>query len=95
MIESARKAYPDQQWILADVADWSGDKPLDLVFSNAALQWLGNHQTLIPRLLSLVAEGGALAFQIPSRTYAAVRVHIYEISEDATWRDRMTAPARA
>jgi trans-aconitate 2-methyltransferase len=67
MIDTARQKYPGQEWILADVADWSADKPLDLVFSNAALQWLRNHQVLIPRLFSLVAEGGALAFQIPSR----------------------------
>jgi trans-aconitate 2-methyltransferase len=92
MIESARTKYPDQEWILADVADWTADKPLDLVFSNAAFQWLRNHQELIPRLFSQVADGGALAFQIPSRTYATVRVHILEISEDAAWHDRMTGP---
>lgn len=92
MIDSARQKYPDQEWILADLADWSGDKPFDLVFSNAALQWIGDHCVLIPRLFTLVAEGGALAFQIPSRTYAAVRVHILEISEDAAWRDRMNGP---
>jgi trans-aconitate 2-methyltransferase len=39
--------------------------PFDLVFSNAALHWLGDHDTLIPRIASLLAPGGQLAVQVP------------------------------
>lgn len=42
------------------------DAPLDLVFSNAALQWVDDHEALIPRLASFLAPGGQLAFQIPA-----------------------------
>jgi trans-aconitate 2-methyltransferase len=38
----------------------------DLVFSHAALQWVDDHETLIPRLFSLVRPGGQIAVQMPS-----------------------------
>jgi trans-aconitate 2-methyltransferase len=38
----------------------------DLVFSNAAIHWLDNHDLLIPRLLSLVSPAGQLVVQLPS-----------------------------
>lgn len=92
MIDFARKTYSDQQWVLADALEWSESDPLDLVYSNAALQWVADHQSLMPRLFSMVARGGALAFQIPSSTYAAVRTHIHDISFDPAWSDRMIVP---
>jgi trans-aconitate 2-methyltransferase len=39
--------------------------------------------------LAQVAEGGALAFQIPSGKYAAVHQHMHEIADDPAWRHRM------
>jgi trans-aconitate 2-methyltransferase len=38
----------------------------DLVFSNAALHWSENHETLIPKLLQHLKPGGQLAVQVPS-----------------------------
>ena len=38
----------------------------DLVFSNAALHWVDNHDALLPRLVSAVGPRGQLAFQVPA-----------------------------
>jgi trans-aconitate 2-methyltransferase len=38
----------------------------DLVFSHAAIQWVDDHERLVPKLLSLAADGGQLAVQLPS-----------------------------
>lgn len=38
----------------------------DIVFSNAALQWLNYHETLIPAVAAHVKPGGQLAFQVPA-----------------------------
>ena len=34
----------------ADIAQWQPDTPPALIFSNAALHWLPDHATLLPRL---------------------------------------------
>jgi trans-aconitate 2-methyltransferase len=65
MLESARKRLPGTQFELADVASWQPQEAPDLIYSNATLQWLGAHDTLVPRLFSLLAPGGVLAVQMP------------------------------
>lgn len=92
MIQAAKATYPDQEWLLSDVSQWMPSRPVDLVFSNAALQWLPDHDSLLRRLFSTVASGGALAFQIPSANFALVRKLIHEISHEPQWAERMKAP---
>jgi trans-aconitate 2-methyltransferase len=38
----------------------------DLVFSHAAIHWVDDHHSLVPRLLSILSPGGQLAIQLPS-----------------------------
>ncbi|MGH2624625.1 MAG: methyltransferase domain-containing protein, partial [Sphingobacterium sp.] len=37
----------------------------DLIFSNAALQWIQSHEALFPRLISKLNPGGQFAVQMP------------------------------
>lgn len=53
------------KWVEADIASWSPDQPADVIFSNATLQWLGDHENLFPRLMQCLAPGGVLAVQMP------------------------------
>lgn len=48
-----------------DIRTWAPDAPVDLVFSNAALQWVDGHEELWPRLAAMVAPGGQIAVQMP------------------------------
>jgi len=50
---------------LDDAALWQPDTPPALIFSNAALHWLADHDRLLPRLAGLLAPGGVLAVQMP------------------------------
>ncbi|MEZ5319641.1 MAG: methyltransferase domain-containing protein [Vicinamibacterales bacterium] len=95
MVDAARAAFPGRSWATVDIADWTPARPMDVAFSNAALQWLSGHDTLIPRLFSMVAPGGALAFQIPGRRYAPVRALIDDVSREPRWNDRLEAARRA
>lgn len=54
-----------------DIAAWRPTSPQQpaLIFSNAALHWLDDHETLIPRHFAMLAPGGALAIQMPSQLY--------------------------
>ncbi len=91
MIAAATQSHPDQEWILADASAWQAALPYDLVFSNAVLQWLPNHGQLIPQLLGQVAQGGALAFQIPSRAYSPTHQFTLEVAEEPEWAQRLAA----
>jgi len=91
MIGAARLSDPEQEWILADAGAWQADAPCDLVFSNAALQWVPDHERLIPRLFGQVAPGGALAFQIPARAYSQIHQLILEVANEPEWAQRMDA----
>jgi trans-aconitate 2-methyltransferase len=95
MIAAAGAAYPEQDWLQADIATWTPTDMFDIVFSNAVLQWLGDHSRLVARLCDFVAPGGAFAFQIPSDAYSPVRIYIREIADDPIWRDRMAGPRSA
>lgn len=63
------QGYDDR--IEADIAAWQPRTPPALIFSNAALQWLGDHAALLPRLAGMLAPGGTLAVQMPRNHEAA------------------------
>jgi trans-aconitate 2-methyltransferase len=73
-------------WQSADIAAWQGEQPLDLVFSNAALHWLGDHQHLLLRLVEQLAVGGVLAVQMPSNFAAPSHRILLELAGDPGWR---------
>lgn len=95
MIEAARADEPDQEWVVADIEGWSAGEPFDVMFSNAALQWVPDHGPLVERLLENVTHGGALAFQIPSAAYATVRTLIHDVALGGPWASRMAGPLGA
>lgn len=53
-----------------DLANWRAETPPALIFSNAALHWVGDHGTLLPRLAGMLAPGGVLAVQMPNQNRA-------------------------
>ncbi|HEY5820867.1 MAG TPA: trans-aconitate 2-methyltransferase [Propionibacteriaceae bacterium] len=48
-----------------DIARWRPAQPVDVIVSNAALQWVPEHRALLPGLVEQLAPGGWLAFQVP------------------------------
>lgn len=65
MLREAAANGGDVVWQKADIADWVPDKPVDVLYSNAALHWLPDHRRLFGRLVSHLAPGGVLAVQMP------------------------------
>ena len=88
MIEKARLQYPNREWRVGDIADWAmaadGER-FDVIFANASLQWVDDHATLFPRLLGRVAQGGALAAQMPSYENPANEA-MRELAANEGWR---------
>jgi trans-aconitate 2-methyltransferase len=66
MIAQARLADPQTDFEVADLRDWVADaEPVDVLVSNATLQWVPGHLDLLPGLVDRVRPGGWLAFQVP------------------------------
>jgi trans-aconitate 2-methyltransferase len=94
MIAAAQKAYPDRNWTTGDIASWTAERPCDLLFSNAALQWVGDHRAVIPRLMRQVAPGGALAIQVPANFEAPAHRAMRELAHSRVWRNHFPETVR-
>lgn len=95
MLERARASDPEVEWREADVATWTPPAPVDVLFSNATLHWLDDHDALFPRLLAAVAPGGALAVQMPRNFGEPSHTSIDEIAREPRWRGRLERLIRA
>ncbi|MES2308177.1 MAG: methyltransferase domain-containing protein [Verrucomicrobiota bacterium] len=93
MIHSASLSFPKGKWILSDIASWTSPEPVDLLFSNAALQWVPQHEILFPHLMNQTY--GAFAAQIPAHYDSKVNLIVQEVAMDSQWRDRMEGPRQA
>ncbi|MFM7443053.1 MAG: methyltransferase domain-containing protein [Tabrizicola sp.] len=76
---------------LADIADWTPQTRPALIFSNAALNWVPDHATLMPRLATLLAPGGVLAVQMP-RQHQAPSHHLLRTVAQALFPARPLPP---
>jgi trans-aconitate 2-methyltransferase len=81
MIKKAKKDYPDQIWIHDQAENISQDTKYSLVFSNASLQWMENHEILIPKLWKIVDNGGVFAAQIPKFETMPINAAIHNVLE--------------
>lgn len=92
MLEAARKRLPDVAFFQDDIAAWARNEGAhhDLVFSNAALQWLPDHAALLPALLRRLAPGGTLAVQMPDNLGEPSHVLMRAIAADPRWADRLS-----
>jgi trans-aconitate 2-methyltransferase len=93
MIAQARASHDWGEWVCADAAALGKDADLgvwDLVFSNAVLQWIPDHQHLVPALFGLVNRGGALAVQVPANAGSPLHRSLLRTADSPRWR-RFTA----
>jgi trans-aconitate 2-methyltransferase len=95
MLAEARRAAPDCLFAATDISAWAPVSPPDLIFSNAALQWLDNHEALFPRLLGLLMPGGWLAVQMPAMHEAPVRRAQIAVAATGPWSGRLAGVVSA
>lgn len=89
MLAKARTDHPQAKFIEADVATWRPAQPVDVLYSNAALHWIPDHDSVMPGLLSAVKAGGWLAIQMPHNFAAPSHTCINEAIEQGPWRARL------
>ena len=80
MIEKARSLYDDTRFILQDAADdLSSLGKFDIIFSNAAIQRIPDHENLIKSLYNSLEDKGVLAIQLPLVDEVRAQQALYEL----------------
>ena len=89
MLVEARASPLVASWLEADIARWQPEAPFDVLFANAAQQWLPEHEVLLPRLLSNLRSGGVLAVQMPANFAAPSHRLMREVAAGGPWREKL------
>jgi len=87
MIERTRPAG-NVTFALGDVNDFSASG-LDVVLSNALLQWVPAHRQLLQRWAGELNPGGWLAFQVPANFDSPSHQLMREVAGSPRWRGRV------
>ncbi len=89
MIDKAKTDYPRQEWVLSDIYNFEPDEKFDIIFSNAAIQWIPDHKKLFEKLFTLLADNGIIAVQIPEFREMVLGRLIDSLSQRERWRAAM------
>lgn len=89
MLAKARSAHPRAEFVEADIGAWRPEKPVDVIYSNAALHWLDGHAVVIAGLLGSLNPAGCLAIQMPRNFNAPSHSSIVDTIEQGPWRARL------
>lgn len=78
---------------LAEAANFDATG-VDVLVSNALLQWVPRHQDLLARWADQLNPGGWLAFQVPSNFGSPSHRLMRELAESVRWRDQLAGVLR-
>ncbi|MGV8995374.1 MAG: trans-aconitate 2-methyltransferase [Parvibaculaceae bacterium] len=87
MLKAARVRMPDAIFVYGEIETWSPEKPADLFFANAVLQWVPAHDAVMTRLMRELAPGGVLAVQMPDNRMEPSHVLMDEAAKAGPWRE--------
>lgn len=93
MIEAARQRLPQVQFDTVDIGSWNDSGPFDVIFANAVLQWLPDHDTLLPSLVARLTEGGSLAIQMPDTLNQPSHRLMREVAAAGPWAGKLADAA--
>jgi len=72
---------------LGDFRDFAADREYDIVFSNAAFQWVSDHRAILAQCHSALRPGGSLAVQMPANDRETAQLTIHALANESRWRD--------
>jgi trans-aconitate 2-methyltransferase len=83
MIDAAGEHASDRvRFELADITYWQPDRPVDVLVSNATLQWIPRHRALLSRLVTALSANGWFAFQVPGNFDEPSHTLLHELASD-------------
>jgi trans-aconitate 2-methyltransferase len=87
---AAEHARPGRlEFTPGDVRDWRPTEPVDVLVTNAVLQWVPGHGQLVSRWAGDLAPGGWLALQVPGNQAAPTHVLLAELIASPRWAGRV------
>ncbi|HEY6748427.1 MAG TPA: methyltransferase domain-containing protein, partial [Mycobacteriales bacterium] len=94
LASAAVRASGRLSFVLGEIQDWRPDGPVDVLVSNAALQWVPQHVSLLPKLVGALAPGGWLAIQVPGNFEAPSHALLRSLCESPRWSAQLGTAAR-
>jgi trans-aconitate 2-methyltransferase len=86
MVAQASELNAGVVFAAGDVCDWSPDPDVDVVISNAVLQWVPGHEELLVRWAGQLSDGAWLAFQVPGNFDAPSHRALRAVAADPRWQ---------
>lgn len=90
MLKQTPEPYNRLEFVLADLATWDPGNSIGLIVSNAALQWVPNHDALFDHLTGLLSPSGTLAVQIPYHFNNPAHLEIEAAKNSTRWRTTLS-----
>ena len=87
LAEASALARPGRlAFVLADLRTYEPAGPVDVLVTNATLQWVPGHLDLLSRLASFLAPGGVVALQVPGNFGSPSHTLLRELAGSMRWR---------
>ncbi|KAB8308263.1 trans-aconitate 2-methyltransferase [Erwinia endophytica] len=93
MLEQAFKRLPDCRFVQADIRHWVAETPQQVIFANASLQWLTDHQQWLPHLVAQLSRCGVLAVQMPDNLDQPTHSLMRKTGELPRWKEKISSAA--
>jgi trans-aconitate 2-methyltransferase len=87
MIDRATALGVPVDFAVADLRGWRPEPDVDVVVSNAVLQWVPDHAGLLPRWVAALPPGAWLALQVPGNFDAPSHRVMRAVAAEPAWRD--------
>ena len=94
MVAAARKRLPGIAFEVADIEGWWGSG-FDVILANAVIQWIPDHEALLPALVGKLAPEGALAVQMPDNLDEPSHRLMREVAAEGPWAAKLAGAAKA
>lgn len=95
MLAEARELEtPSLKFEAGKIETWNPTDHVDIILSNAAIQWCDHHEVIFARLAKSLEPGGQIAVQMPMNHDYPTHVLADEMSREPKWAARLSGVSR-
>jgi trans-aconitate 2-methyltransferase len=90
---AAAQGVTGPRFEVGDLRTWAPPRPVDVLVSNATLQWVPGHLELLPALVGHLAPGGWFALQVPGNVAEPSHAIRHELARDPRFASHLEGVA--